>query len=110
MADSRVEERLKGKNARAEVEVMDALLHLEPLVRFNGDGCPAEGDLAKALARHRIAIEIPGDIDPIEREDPGRGRHWSLATRTAFTEALRPGFTFKDFRRSTRVHLHPTAH
>ncbi len=108
MADSRVEERLKGKNARAEV--MDALLHLEPLVRFNGDGRPAEGDLAKALARHRIAIEIPGDIDPIEREDPGRARKWRLATRTAFTEALRAGFIVKEFCRSIRGQQGPGAY
>jgi len=108
MADSRVEERLKGKNARAEV--MDALLHLEPLVRFNGDGRPAEGDLAKALARHRIAIEIPGDIDSIEREDPGRARKWRLATRTAFTEALRAGFIVKEFCRSIRGQQGPGAY
>jgi predicted GNAT superfamily acetyltransferase len=108
MADSRVEGRLKGKNARAEV--MDALLHLEPLVRFNGDGRPAEGDLAKALARHRIAIEIPGDIDPIEREDPGRARQWRLATRTAFTEALRAGFIVKEFCRSIRGQQGPGAY
>jgi len=108
MADSRVEERLKGKNARAEV--MDALLHLEPLVRFNGDGRPAEGDLAKALARHRIAIEIPGDIDPIEREDPGRARTWRLATRAAFTEALRAGFIVKEFCRSIRGQQGPGAY
>jgi predicted GNAT superfamily acetyltransferase len=108
MADSRVEERLKGKNARAEV--MDALAHLEPLVRFNGDGGPAEGDLAKALARHRIAIEIPGDIDPIEREDPGRAREWRLATRRAFTEALRAGFIVKEFCRSIRGQQGPGAY
>jgi len=108
MADSRVAERLKGKNARAEV--MDALLHLEPLVRFNGDGRPAEGDLAKALARHRIAIEIPGDIDSIEREDPGRARKWRLATRTAFTEALRAGFIVKEFCRSIRGQQGPGAY
>jgi len=107
-ADSRVEERLKGKNARAEV--MDALLHLEPLVRFNGDGRPAEGDLAKALARHRIAIEIPGDIDPIEREDPGRAREWRLATRKAFTESLRAGFMVKEFCRSIRGQQGPGAY
>lgn len=108
MADSRVEERLKGKNARAEV--MDTLLHLEPLVRFNGDGRPAEGDLAKALARHRIAIEIPGDIDPIEREDPGRAREWRLATRRAFTEALRAGFIVNEFCRSIRGQQGPGAY
>ena len=108
MADSRVEERLKEKNARAEV--LDALSHLEPLVRFNGDGRPAEGDLAKALARQRIAIEIPGDIDPMEREDHDRAREWRLATRKAFTEALKAGFIVKEFCRSIRGHQGPGAY
>ena len=108
MADSRVEDRLKGKNARAEV--LDALVNLEPLVRFNGDGRPAEVDLAKALARQRIAIEIPGDIDPMEREDPYLAREWRLATRKAFTEALKAGFTVKEFCRSIRGQQGPGAY
>ena len=108
MADSRVEQRLKGKNPRAEV--LDALAHLEPLIRFNGDGRPEESDLAKALARQRIAIEIPGDIDPIEREDPARAREWRLATRKAFTEALKAGFIVKEFCRSVRGQQGPGAY
>ena len=108
MADSRVEERLKGKNPRAEV--LDALAHLEPLIRFNGDGRPEESDLAKALARQRIAIEIPGDIDPIEREDPARAREWRLATRNAFTEAIKAGFMVKEFCRSIRGQQGPGAY
>jgi predicted GNAT superfamily acetyltransferase len=108
LADSRVEERLRGKNPR--VEVLDALTHLDPLVRFNGDGRPAEGDLAQALARQRIAIEIPGDIDPIEKDDPERAREWRLATRRAFTEAIKAGFVVKEFCRSIRGQQGPGAY
>jgi predicted GNAT superfamily acetyltransferase len=108
MTDLRVEDRIKGKNARTEV--VDALAHLEPLVRFNGDGRPAEGDLAKALARQRIAIEIPGDIDPIEREYPDRAREWRLSTRKAFTEAIKAGFIVKEFCRSIRGQQGPGAY
>jgi predicted GNAT superfamily acetyltransferase len=108
MADSRVEERLKGKNSHAEV--LDALAHLDPLIRFNGYGRPAEGDLAKALARQRIAIEIPGDIDSIEREDPARAREWRQATRKAFTVALKAGFIVKGFCRSIRGQQGPGAY
>jgi predicted GNAT superfamily acetyltransferase len=108
LADARVEERLKGKNVRAEV--LDALAHLEPLVRFNGDGRPAELDLAKALARQRIAIEIPGDIDSIERESPDRAREWRLATRKAFTASLRAGFIVKEYCRSIRGQQGPGAY
>ena len=108
MADSRVDDRLKGKNARAEN--LDALAHLDPLIRFNGDGRPAEGDVAKALARQRIAIEIPGDIDSIEREDLGRAREWRLASRSAFSEALKAGFIVKEFCRSIRGQQGPGAY
>jgi predicted GNAT superfamily acetyltransferase len=108
MSDSRVEERLKGKNLRAEV--LDALAHLEPLVRFDGNGRPAEGDLARALARQRIAIEIPGDMDSIESDDPDRAREWRLATRNAFTEALKAGFIVKEFCRSIRGQQGPGAY
>jgi predicted GNAT superfamily acetyltransferase len=108
MADSRVEERLKGKNPRAET--LDALAHLEPLIRFNGDGRPEEGNPTKALARQRVAIEIPGDIDPIESEDPARAREWRLATRRAFSEALKAGFVVKEFCRSIRGQQGPGAY
>ncbi len=108
LTDARVEERLKGKNVRAEG--LDALAHLEPLVRFNGDGRPAELDLAKALARQRIAIEIPGDIGSIERESPDRAREWRLATRKGFTASLRAGFIVKEYCRSIRGQQGPGAY
>ena len=74
MADSRVQDRLNGRGKPAEV--VDALKHLEPLVRFNGDGKPAEGDLAAAISRQRIAIEIPRDMDQLERNaEQVRVRH-----------------------------------
>lgn len=108
MADSRVQQRLNGKNGSAEV--LDALRHVEPLVRFNGDGKPAEGDLAGALSRQRIAIEIPRDMDRIEETDKGRARQWRLATRRAFTAALNSGFMVKEFCRSIRGQQGPGAY
>jgi predicted GNAT superfamily acetyltransferase len=108
MADLRVEQRLKGKNPRAEV--IDALAHLEPLVRFNGDGRLEESDLAKALARQRIAIEIPGNIDSMENDDPSRAQEWRLATRNAFTAAIKAGFVVTQFCRSIRGQQGPGAY
>src|SRR5262249_42008026 len=70
----RVEERLRGKDPRPEM--LDALTHLQPLVRFNGEGNPARGDLATALGRQRIAIEIPSDIGALEQRDIGLAREW----------------------------------
>lgn len=100
MADSRVQQRLNGKDGSAEV--LDALRHVEPLIRFNGDGKPAAGDLSVALSRQRIAIEIPRNMDQIEHTEKELAREWRLATRRAFTEALHAGFVVKEFCRSIR--------
>ena len=108
MADSRVREKLSGKNS--SVEALDALKHLEPIIRFNGDGKPAEGNLAAALSKQRIAIEIPGDMDRIERKDKDLARQWRLATRHAFMEALGAGFVVKEFCRSIRGQQGPGAY
>jgi predicted GNAT superfamily acetyltransferase len=108
MADSRVQQRLNGKDGSPEV--LDALKHLEPLLRFNGDGKPAEGDLAASLSRQRIAIEIPRDMDRIEHTDKELAHEWRLATRRAFTEALHAGFVVKEFCRLIRGHQGPGAY
>ncbi len=108
MDEVRVQNRIFGKNSRGEV--MDALGHLEPLVRFNGNGHPAEADLAAALSRQRIAIEIPGDIDRIELEEKDLAREWRVATRRAFTEALKAGFVVVEFCRSIRGQQGPGAY
>jgi predicted GNAT superfamily acetyltransferase len=108
MSDQRTEQRLRGKAVRSEV--LDALTHLSPLVRFHGDGVPVVGDLSQALARQRIAIEIPGDIERIEREDRELAGRWRLATRRAFTESLEHGFVVTEFCRSIRGQQGPGAY
>jgi predicted GNAT superfamily acetyltransferase len=108
MAEARVQQRLNGKDGSAEV--LDALRHLEPVVRFNGDGKPTEGDLAASLSRQRIAIEIPGDMDRIEHTDKELAHGWRLATRRAFTQALAAEFVVKEFCRSIRGQQGPGAY
>jgi predicted GNAT superfamily acetyltransferase len=108
MADQRVQDRVNGKSARGEV--LDTLRHLEPLVRFNGNGRPVESDLAAALSRQRIAIEIPGDMDRIEQRDKNLSREWRMATRWAFTESLNAGFVVTEFCRSIRGQQGPGAY
>ncbi len=108
IASRRVRERLQGKDIRSEL--LDALSALTPLIRFNGDGKPARTDLAAALARQRIAIEIPGDILSVEQSDPALAREWRLATRWAFTEALEAGFFVAEFCRSVRGKQGPGAY
>jgi predicted GNAT superfamily acetyltransferase len=100
MLSRRVQHRLQGRDQRGEI--MDALSRLTPLIRFNGDGKPVKTDLAAALARQRIAIEIPSDIVAIEQKDAALAREWRLATRWAFTESLKSGFLVAEFCRSVR--------
>jgi predicted GNAT superfamily acetyltransferase len=100
LASRRVQDRLQGRDSRAEI--LDALSTLTPLVQFNGDGKPVCTDLAVALNRQRIAIEIPSDIGPVEKKDPALAREWRLQTRWAFTEALKAGFLVTEFCRTVR--------
>ena len=100
VASRRVEDRLRGKDNRAEV--LEALSTLQPLVRFNGEGRPVRSELSEALARQRIAIEIPSNIRDIEDSDAALAKDWRLATRWAFTEALKSGFFVAEFCRAVR--------
>jgi len=100
LSSRRVRDRVQGKDNRPEV--LDAFSRLQPLVQFNGDGKPLRNDLAAALARQRIAIQIPSDIGAVEQKDSGLAREWRQATRWAFTEALRAGFFVAEFCRTVR--------
>ncbi|HZP62186.1 MAG TPA: hypothetical protein VFB28_02130 [Terriglobales bacterium] len=96
----RVQDRINGKENRAEM--LDLLKNLSPLISFNGDGRPHRANLADAVQRQRIAIEIPSDILAIEQKDAGLAREWRAATRWAFTESLKAGFFVAEFCRTVR--------
>jgi predicted GNAT superfamily acetyltransferase len=100
LTSRRVQQRLQGKESRTEI--LDALSTLTPLIQFNGDGKPVRTDLAAALSRQRIAIEIPSDIGNVEQKDPALAREWRLQTRWAFTEALKAEFLVAEFCRTVR--------
>ena len=100
LTSRRVSERLQGKDRRAEI--LDALSTVTPLVRFNGNGQCARTDLDSALARQRVAIEIPGDIAEVEHKDAALARRWREETRWAFTESLKAGFFVAEFCRTVR--------
>ena len=105
LASRRVRDRLQGRDHRPDV--LDAFSRLQPLLQFNGDGKPLRNDLASALVRQRIAIQIPSDIVTVEQKDPGLAREWREASRWAFTEALRSGFFVAEFARTIRGNQGP---
>lgn len=100
LTSRRVQTRSQGKDPRSEM--LDALRTLRPLIQFNASGGPTRTDLAAALLRQRIAIEIPSDIGAVEEKDPALARQWRLETRWAFTEALQSGFFVAEFCRTVR--------
>lgn len=100
ISSRRVQDRVQGKDNRPEM--LDTLKTLSPLVSFNGDGRPQRAELADAVQRQRIAIEIPSDILSIEQKDPQLAREWRMATRWAFTESLHAGFFVVEFCRTVR--------
>jgi predicted GNAT superfamily acetyltransferase len=108
MASRRVKERLQGKNQRSEL--LESLATVAPLIRFNGDGKPARAELAAALSRQRVVIEIPTDIDSLEKKDFALAREWREATRWAFSETLKAGFFVAEFCRTVRGQQGPGAY
>jgi predicted GNAT superfamily acetyltransferase len=105
----RVEKKLpEGKGSRAEM--LETLQRLLPLVQFRADGAPQRSDLAEALGRQRIAIEIPGDIGAVEVQDFGLAQEWRLATRWAFQAALQAGFFVAEYCRMVRGQQGPGAY
>jgi predicted GNAT superfamily acetyltransferase len=108
MSSKRVQQRLQGKDARAEI--LDVLPNLLPLVQFDPSGRPARTGLAEALGRQRVCIEIPSDINLVEQEDPGLAKEWRDATRWAFTESMKSGFVVTEFCRTIRGKQGPGAY
>lgn len=104
----RVQGRIQGKDNRSEM--LDTLRTLSPLVSFNGDGRPHRAELGDAVQRQRIAIEIPSDILSIEQKDSALAYEWRMATRWAFTEALKAGFFVAEFCRTVRGQQGPGAY
>jgi chorismate synthase len=108
LTSRRVRDRISGKNSRAET--LDALRLLAPLVRFEAKGTPARAELAEALGRERVSIEIPGDILAVEQADMALAQEWREATRWAFRESLKAGFVVTEFCRSMRGQQGPGAY
>ena len=73
-----------------------------PLVRLGPDESPRRGELAEGLAGEEALIEIPADINALERRGDALARAWRAATRWAFTEALAAGYLVTDFARQSR--------
>jgi len=54
---------------------------------------------AKENPSDKLLVEIPGDINTLQQENPALALKWRERTREAFTQAIDNGYTVRDFYR-----------
>lgn len=74
---------------------------VKPLVEVGKDNAPHCHDLNEGLSYDQALIEIPEDINALERQSSELAVEWREATRHAFTEALAAGYLVTDFSRGS---------
>jgi len=67
------------------------------LVRVSADNLPQRNDSAEVLGQEKLIVEIPADINTLQRENPELAVSWREATRWAFTEAIPSGYLVEEF-------------
>ena len=97
LASRRVKERLETRPAPRSAEPDG-----RRLLEIDGDGSPVSAGPRLGRSEPRALIEIPADVDSLERERPGQAARWRQATRAAFGQALASGFLVEDFVRASR--------
>ena len=95
--DDRVQQRLEGKSVRHEIDS-----EATPLVAVDAEGWPRELALKTALAGAHAFIEIPSDINSVQRQNAEQAVRWREVSRRGFTEAFAAGFHVSDFFRQSR--------
>jgi predicted GNAT superfamily acetyltransferase len=64
---------------------------------ISGDRVP------ESLAHDDLSIEIPGDINSLQQQDPREAVKWREETRAAFTEAIAKGYKVVGFTRENNI-------
>jgi predicted GNAT superfamily acetyltransferase len=72
------------------------------LVRVGANDEPQWDSPAGVPRAELLGLEIPADINALQRERPGLAVRWREATRRAFTEAMASGYLVEEFYRSSR--------
>ncbi len=96
----RVLERLKTKD-RSRVSIPESG-SIACLVRVGPHNMPERGQSSEHPGDKYLSIEIPADINSLQRESPELAARWREATRWAFTEAMASGYLVEDFFGSSR--------
>ena len=94
----RVSERLQTKD-RSRAGAVD---QISRLVRVGRNSEPVRSELSEDLRHEHLLIEIPYDINSLQRTNPELGAIWRATTNEAFTEAITSGYLVEDFYRAMR--------
>lgn len=90
LADEQVKRRIDGAVPTAESNEANRLVEIDgDAPRLNGTKETLSGTLA--------AVEIPIDINELEKQNGNLAHRWREATRSAFTEAIKAKFSVVDF-------------
>lgn len=93
----RVEGLLSKKRSTREEWTAPARAALR-LLRNSGSGDPEQTATIEDASQNKyVAIEIPSDINSIERADFDLARRWREETRRVFSQALSAGFVVVDY-------------
>ena len=96
---------LKSRRVSGRLEGAVSALELEkviPLVHLGIDDSPRRHDLAEGLSHEQALIEIPADINALQRRSGELAIEWRESTRWAFNEAIAAGYLVTDFYRQSR--------
>lgn len=97
LSSRRVSERIGGiSNAAPEIK------SVVPLVQIEKDNSPGQNDSTDDLSDESVLIEIPADINELERQSSELALAWRVATRAAFTKAIASGYLVENFYRLNR--------
>lgn len=67
------------------------------LVQVGPNNVPQRGQASEITDHNDISIEIPADINALQRESPELAMRWREATRWAFSEAISSNYQIDDF-------------
>jgi predicted GNAT superfamily acetyltransferase len=72
------------------------------LVRVSSGCEPDTSRSSDLIGSQSLSIEIPWNINDIQRDQPELAANWRAATRAAFTSAINADYLVSDFNRATR--------
>lgn len=99
--DERVLRKLAAPHDEHE-RAREELEHATPLVRAGAGGEPETSKITGIAGGGLVSIEIPPDINELQRSDPDLARRWRAATRESFRAAFAAGYAAEEFIRAGR--------